>query len=369
MKKFARILSVALVAALLTAIMAGCVNNGGDSGASTMPPAPSASPATTEPEGPARTDKLVVYTPNSDDLLNATIPLFEKMYGVKVEIIQGGAGELLARIDAEKASPYGDIIYGGGESIFTQYRDCLEDYVSPNDAEVNEKFRNVSGFCTNYVIEAPVIIYNTDLIGDIEIKGYADLLNPELKGKIAAADPTASSSALFQVENMLAAFGGFESDKGWKDSWDYISKLIANMDGKVASGSSAVWKSVTDGEMIVGLTFEEAAFNLVRDGAPVQIVYPKEGTFFSPTPVAVIKNGPNNANAKLFVDFLISREGQEAIAAMGSSRPVRDDVQLHEAITPNSEIYSVAVDEAYMYTIIDTIKETYQDLFADLFPG
>ncbi|MEN6492581.1 MAG: extracellular solute-binding protein, partial [Rectinema sp.] len=211
--------------------------------------------------------------------------------------------------------------------------------------------------------------YNTDLIGDIEIKGYMDLLNPDLKGKIAAADPSASSSALFQVENMIAAFGGFESEKGWQDSWDYISKLITNIDGKVASGSSAVWKSVADGEMIVGLTYEEAAFNLVRDGAPVQIVYPEEGTFFSPTPVAIIKNGPNNENAKLFVDFLISKEGQEAIAAMGSSRPVRDDVQLHESIAPNSEIYSVTVDEAYMYTIVDTIKETYQDLFADLFPG
>lgn len=343
MKRLGKILSVLLVVMMLTAGLAACGNGGGDK----------------------KSDKLVIYTPNSDDLLNATIPLFEEMYGIEVELIQGGAGELLARIDAEKESPYGDVIFGGGESIFTQYRDCLEDYVSPNDQYVNEKFRNVAGFCTNYVVEAPVIIYNTDLIGDIEINGYMDLLQPELKGMIAAADPSASSSALFQIENMLAAMGGFESD----EAWAYIEQLLVNIDGKVAGGSSAVWKSVADGEMVVGLTFEEAAFNLVRDGAPVAIVYPVEGTFFSPSPAAIIKNSPNPENARLFIDFLISKEGQEAIAAMGSSRPVRDDVALHESITPTSEIFSIDVDETYMYTIIEDIKTRYQDLFADLFPG
>lgn len=344
MKRLGKVVSVLLIVTLLMLSLAACGNGKGDG---------------------EKSNKLVIYTPNSDDLLNATIPLFEEMYGIEVEIIQGGAGELLARIDAEKESPYGDIIFGGGESIFTQYRDCLEDYVSPNDQDVNEKFRNTSGFCTNYVIEGPVIIYNTDLIGDLEINGYMDLLQPELKGKIAAADPSASSSALFQIENMLAAFGGFESEEGW----DYIEQLLVNIDGKVAGGSSAVWKSVADGEMVVGLTFEEAAFNLVRDGAPIKIVYPEEGTFFSPSPAAIVKNSPNPENAKLFIDFLISKEGQEAIAAMGSSRPVRDDVPLHESIIPTSEIYSLDVDETYMISIIEDIKTRYQDLFADLFPG
>src|SRR5690625_6653663 len=48
----------------------------------------------------------------------------------------------------------------------------------------------------------------SDLIGDIEINGYKDLLNPELKGKIAAADPASSSSAFAQLTNMLLAMGG-----------------------------------------------------------------------------------------------------------------------------------------------------------------
>src|SRR5690625_7847272 len=89
----------------------------------------------------------------------------------------------------------------------------------------------------------------SDLIGDIEINGYKDLLNPELKGKIAAADPASSSSAFAQLTNMLLAMGGdYTSDKGW----DYVAALVENLDGKVASGSGDVHKGVADGEYVVG---------------------------------------------------------------------------------------------------------------------
>ena len=46
---------------------------------------------------PVATDKLVVYSPNSDGLLNATIPAFEAKYGVKVEVISAGTGEWSSR--------------------------------------------------------------------------------------------------------------------------------------------------------------------------------------------------------------------------------------------------------------------------------
>ena len=114
--------------------------------------------------------KLVIYTPNSDNLLNATIPLFEEKYGIKVELIQGGAGELLSRIDAEKDAPYGDVIFGGGETLFNQYKAALEPYTSPNDAEVIPQFRNRAGLCTNYIVEGTAIIVNTELSEGMKIE-------------------------------------------------------------------------------------------------------------------------------------------------------------------------------------------------------
>ena len=66
--------------------------------------------------------------------------------------------------------------------------DLWEPYVSANDANVIDAYKNKCGFITGNVLDGSVLIVNTDLIGDIKIEGYEDLLNPALKGKIATAD-------------------------------------------------------------------------------------------------------------------------------------------------------------------------------------
>lgn len=190
------------------------------------------------------------------------VPLFEERYGIEVEVITGGTGELLARIDAEGDAPYCDVIFGGGESSYSEYKHVFQDYVSPEDANLIESCRNTLGYCTNYNLDSAILMYNTDLIGDIQIKGYKDLLNPELKGKIASADPTASSSAMMHIETILTDFGGLTLEN--EEGWGFVSDLIKNLDGKLASGSSAAWKSVADGEMTVVLTYEEAGISLAR---------------------------------------------------------------------------------------------------------
>ena len=138
---------------------------------------------------------LVIYSPNSEGLLNATIPLFEEKYGVNVELIQAGTGELVKRIQSEKNDPYADVLFGGSWSLMYSNEDLWEPYVSANDANVIDAYKNKCGFITGNVLDGSVLIVNTDLVGDIQIEGYEDLLNPALKGKIATADPANSSSA------------------------------------------------------------------------------------------------------------------------------------------------------------------------------
>ena len=226
------------------------------------------------------------------------------------------AGELLARVDAEGANPYADVIFGGGESSYAEYKHIFQDYVSPEDENVIEEFRNTLGYCTNYCLDSSIFIVNTDLVGDIEIKGYMDLLNPELKGRISMPDPTASSSAMMHIETLLSDFGGLSLEN--QEGWDIVRQLVANLDGKLASGSSAAWKAVADGEMVVALSYEEAGIILSRDGAPVEIVYPEEGTVFTGSTVGVINNCKNLDNAKLFMDFLQSDECQAIYLECGA---------------------------------------------------
>ena len=98
-------------------------------------------------------------------------------------------------------------------------------------------------------------------------------MNPALRGRIAMADPSKSSSAYEHLINMLYAMGQGDPDKGW----DYVEKFCRNLGGKLLSGSSAVYKGVADGEYAVGCTFEEGGAKYVSYGAPVKLIYMPNG--------------------------------------------------------------------------------------------
>ncbi len=347
---------IALALSVLMAIAAvGC--SSGSSAASASAASGAASSEAKQGGG-----KLVIYSPNSEGLMDATIPLFEEKYGVDVEVIQAGTGELIKRIQSEKEDPYADVMFGGSWSLAYDNEDLWEPYVSANNDNVIDAYKNTCGFITGNVLDGSCIIVNTDLIGDIEINGYEDLLNPALKGKIATADPANSSSAFAQLTNMLLAMGGYESD----DAWQYVHDLFANIDGKISESSSAVYKSVADGENVVGLSYEDPCAQLVRDGAPVKVIYPKEGTVYLPASATIVKGAKNMDNAKLFIDFILSEEVQNIWGSTLTNRPVMKDAATSDFMTPMSEIKVIEEDIPYVSTHKQEIVDKYTGIYTDL---
>lgn len=276
-------------------------------------------------------DTLVLYSTENEAIINAIIPLFEEESGLKVEIVSAGTGELMKRIESEKENPYGDVMFGGNSVNYVDNKELFEDYVSKNNDDVLDEFKNTKGFVTPHVSIGYTLLYNTELIGDIKIDGYEDLLQPALKGKISMGDPGSSSSSFGQLMNMLLAMGGdFESEAGW----DYVSDFIDNLDGKIASSSGAVHKGVADGEFIVGLNIEGQAVDYKQNGAPVEIIYPEEGAIFIPGNSGIIKNANNMEGAQQFIDFLTSTKAQEAFTNVLPYRSIRGDVEAGEALEP-----------------------------------
>ena len=347
---------IALALSVLMAIAAvGC--SSGSSAASASAASGAASSEAKQGGG-----KLVIYSTNSEGLMDATIPLFEEKYGVDVEVIQAGTGELIKRIQSEKEDPYADVMFGGSWSLAYDNEDLWEPYVSANNDNVIDAYKNTCGFITGNVLDGSCIIVNTDLIGDIEINGYEDLLNPALNGKIATADPANSSSAFAQLTNMLLAMGGYESD----DAWQYVHDLFANIDGKISESSSAVYKSVADGENVVGLSYEDPCAQLVRDGAPVKVIYPKEGTVYLPASATIVKGAKNMDNAKLFIDFILSEEVQNIWGSTLTNRPVMKDAATSDFMTPMSEIKVIEEDIPYVSTHKQEIVDKYTGIYTDL---
>lgn len=372
--KVKRLIAIGLAAVMMTS-MVGC---GSKSQETTEPVREAAEAAgeTTETPGEAETTTetaeaagtdntanasgdLVIYCPHPLEFINPLVEEFEAQTGVKVEVVAAGTGELLKRVESEQGNPLGDIFWGGSLSTMKPQMALFEDYQSVNEDAVQEEFKNVEGPLTRFTDIPSVIMVNTDLIGDIQVEGYEDLLNPELKGKIACCDPSKSSSSYEHLINMLYAMGGGDTDEGW----DYVSKLCENLDGKLLSGSSAVYKGVADGEYVVGLTFEEGAAKYVADGAPVKVVYMKEGVISKPDGVYIIKDAKNMENAKAFIDFITGKDAQIIITEQLNRRSVRTDVPAPSYLMPKEDINIITDDE----DLVVEKKEEWLEKFNDIF--
>ncbi|WP_294157189.1 ABC transporter substrate-binding protein [uncultured Selenomonas sp.] len=343
--KFKKLMASLLGAAMITMSFAGC--GGGDQ------------QAASSGSGGSDEDTLVVYCPHPLAFINPLVEEFEKQSGVKVDVVAAGTGELLKRVESEKANPLGDIFWGGSLSTMKPKADLFEPYKSANEEHVQAAFKNEEGSMTRFTDIPSVIMVNTDLIGDIKVEGYEDLLNPALKGKIAMADPSKSSSSYEHLINMLYAMGNGNPDQGW----DYVEKFCKNLDGKLLSGSSAVYKGVADGEYTVGCTFEEGGAKYVADGAPVKLVYMKEGVISKPDGIYIIKNAKHMENAKKFIDFITSKEAQTLITQQLHRRSVRDDVPAPQGLLEKSEIHIITDDE----TVVNQNKKAWLDKFKDIF--
>jgi len=305
-------------------------------------------------------EKLVIYTTVSKGVVSELVPMFEKQTGIKVEIVRAGVGELIKRIQSEKDNPLADVLWGSAlASLQAAGEPYFEHYVSANNDAMVDRYKNVEGWVTRHSLAVRCLLVNKNLIGDIPVTGYADLLNPALKGKISSVDPSASSSGYGHLCNMLFAMGGNDLDKGWA----YVDKFCANLGNKLLNSSSAVWKGVNDGEYTVGLTYEEVALQSVKSGAPVKIVYMKEGCFVEANCTAIIKNAKNLENAKKFIDFLTGHEAQSMLINKLNLRSVRKDVEMGADFTATEDIPLFNADTS----MSGKMKKAWLAKFKDLF--
>lgn len=274
------------------------------------------------------TEKLVLYTSAGASEYELIVGLFNEKYpDIEVEIVSAGSGELASRITAEKEAPYGDVMMGGGNTTYRGIEDCLEAYESVEAANIFPEFMPEDHLYTPCYINVNAIIVNNTLLAatGVTVDGWESLTNETLKGNISFASPADSSSALEVIVNMLAAMNGTGNIE---DGWAFVEKFVANLAGRFASGSSAAYKNVVNGEYAVGLCNEDKVISYMKDGADVSPVYAKEGITLRTSNIARIKGGANEKNAKLFIDFVVSLECQTAMEAEINVRPVRADVPM-----------------------------------------
>ncbi|MBN9089454.1 MAG: extracellular solute-binding protein [Reyranella sp.] len=285
--------------------------------------------------------KLVVYTANESTLNDLVFSAFKKETGIEVEPVAAGSGVLVRRLQAEKARPLGDIIWGVSRSLLQTNKALFEPYVSKNKDATPAEYRDPDDLWIGNNLHLLVILQNTKLVpADRGPKSWADLLDPKWKGKIAFTDPANSGSAYATVTMLVDLWGG--GDAGWKK----VGALFKNL--KVLNRSSLVFQGVGNGEYPLGISLEYAGPLWAAGGAPVKVVYPSDGTTFSMEGVGIVKGGSNTDQAKAFVDYINRKDVRETILKATFRRPTRADVDLTKLpgnMPPLSEVKLIKYDE------------------------
>ena len=285
---------------------------------------------------PGEEERLVIYTSHKEEVYGPIIKEFQQRTGIWVEVVTGGSGELLERIamEAEGGQPACDLMFGGGVESLAAYEDCFE----PCTPEGVKNLRGVGlseeGLWTPFSSLPLVLIYNTRLVSEGELTGWADLLDPRWQGRIAFADPTVSGSSYTAALTLFSCIEG--------DDWDILAALVDNLDGGALPDSGDVVESVRSGSRYIGVTLEETA--LKQRSPELGIVYPAEGTSAVPDGCALIKGAKHAENARAFLDFVLGRDVQELLVSDLHRRSVRTDVHAPEDLPSEAELGIIDYD-------------------------
>jgi len=303
---------VLLLVMLLVVGMAACAN-----GASTEAPASKASakaPVQAEAAiesgdiGEPDSGEITVYTALEDEQVSEYLEVFNSEYpDIRVNIVRDSTGIVTAKLLAEKANPQADLVWGTAASsmMILDSEGMLEGYAPAGVDRILPQFKSDKSVPTWVGIDAweTAIIVNTvefAKTGASPIKTYEDLLQPELKERIIMPNPASSGTGLLTVAGVLQLYG-----KDTQAGWDFLDKLDANIFQYVHSGSKPA-KMAGAGETAIGISFGYAGIKQVRDGAPVEVIFPAEGSGWDLEANALINKGGIKAAAKTFLDWAIS---------------------------------------------------------------
>ncbi|EHD22300.1 MULTISPECIES: ABC transporter substrate-binding protein [Brenneria] len=264
--------------------------------------------------------RLVIYCSATNAFCEEEAKAFGAKYDVRTSFIRNGSGSTLAKVEAEKRNPQADVWYGGTLDPQSQAgeMDLLEPYQSANLEQIMPQFRDPAKRKGNYSSAVYVGILgfgvNTNRLKEKNLpvpQCWKDLTDPVYKGEIQIADPQSSGTA-------YTALATFSQLWGEDQAFDYLKKLNANVSQYTKSGIAPA-RNAARGETAIGIGFLHDYSLEKEKGAPLTLVSPCEGTGYEIGGVSILKGARNLDNAKLFVDWALSKEAQELSWKKGQS--------------------------------------------------
>nr|WP_308824762.1 ABC transporter substrate-binding protein [Sodalis praecaptivus] len=259
---------------------------------------------------------LTVYTAGPGALAKKLAAGYEKQTGVKVNVFQATTGKVMARLEAEQANPQADILISASVDTAEDLhqRGWLLPYRSANAQQVPDWLQ-----AEDYVaqgVSALGIVWNTQS-GTPEPKEWRDLTLPAYKDKVTTPDPALSGASLDLLIGLQNSLG----DRAWR--------LFADLkqNGMVVSGpnAQAVTPVMQGAKAAVFGAVDYVSYGNISQGESLKVIFPASGTVVAPRPMMILKSTQHAGDAKAFIDYVLSPDGQ-ALVADAWLMPARTDI-------------------------------------------
>jgi len=321
------------------------------------PPASAITPALIE--AAKKEGKCAFYTAMDLAFAERLGKMFEaKFPGIAVRVERSGAERIYTRIGQEYSSNIRavDVVNTADQShcIVWKRNGWLAPYLPEDVAQHFDKaYYDPDGLhITTRILVSP-LAYNTNLVKKEDApKSFADLLDPKWKGKMVKAHPAYSGTimnATFQIARDLG--------------WDYLEKLAKQNVMQVQSATDSP-KRIALGERAIMV--DGAGYLVIRNkeaGQPVEVIYPTEGTPLATGPSAVFKAAPNPNAARLFQNWMHSREGQQILVDWARQYSPHKQTVEKPGIRKLSDIKLMKEDPEGVEKTAEDIKRRYAQIF------
>jgi iron(III) transport system substrate-binding protein len=290
-------------------------------------------------------DEVVVYTSVDQIFSEPVLKEFEKETGIKVNAVfdteETKSTGVLNRLIAEKDHPQCDVFWSGDpvRTLVLKSRGITAPYRSPGAEDIASVYKDPEGHWTGFSARARVLIYNKNLLSGEEVpQSIFDLTKEVCHGQMALANPLFGTTT-FHIAALFSVLGDVQA-KAFLAGLKKNGLVIATSNGDVR-------KRVAQGEVACGITDTDDAFEAMKEGAPVGIVFPDQqgiGTLIIPNTVNLIKDAPHPDNGKKLIDYLLSRRTEAVLARSCAQMPLHKGVEVPPEVPSLDNIVPMKID-------------------------
>jgi iron(III) transport system substrate-binding protein len=274
----------------------------------------------------AAEERLVIYTAYEENELKDFWEQFKKDLpdlAARASYIRGSTGPTMARVEAEKANPQADVIWG----VFNDYltgaakKGLLEPYAAKESEKIAARFKHPENMWQGVTLLTVAFAVNQKKMAELKLappRTWNDLTDPKYKGHIVMSNPSTSGTAYLLLASHAARLG---EDK----MWPYYDALDKNL-SQVTKSGGAPGRMAASGETPIGVALAYEVDVAKKQGAPIDIIYPSDGVAWTFEGNALVKGAKNPQNARRFLDWAVSPSAMTAYAKWRGTGLTRTDV-------------------------------------------